>query len=577
MELPQELFFFIFSLLNHTDRTQCRLVCQQWQTYLDRSELLFETLSCRHKDQLDYAIQFFENNKRLANKVKALHIDMAASLSVDTLIRQIELFPHMQHVELYFDPTSILSSRKYVAPAEISRYRPATITQSWSKLKSIAETSTCMYTTSLLHTTQPFLHLNHLWLNFASVGNNCRSRASEYLITGLSNAPSLLFMYIMYGCFNTTQLDRLHYACSQLKELAMIKTAFIMLPTEQYVPFQTVSLGYQPIPAPSITKVVFSDAYLSHGVPLLEYMSHKYTGAIELVCLQHSRDTMVRSNYTGDRDAVFAIARTCQSLERFDTNLIRLTTDVMLAFEPTKVNFDSLDAYPFTPNWLEQFDTFSNTRFRHTLRQCELDYPTTKELLSLARFTHLTEVTLIHDLAQETPVSLNKMIGQHQHLVKLCIMGFHVSVDCMDPIETHIKNLCILDAVFEGEDQDYNCPVLAFCSRLRLEDLHLSGEIASVKVMPYLDLRQHTQLSRVDVYFEACYYIQLIENNTTKWLHIDLGSDSDDGTERYELDHDPTIDNPDLWYMTVELNSFPGFYYSSSQPLFYEESYSTYY
>ncbi|KAI8355686.1 hypothetical protein BD560DRAFT_406957 [Blakeslea trispora] len=605
-KLPQELSHYVLSLLSHSDRLQCSLVCKCWKLILDRSGVLLETLQCQNDRQLEVAMKYFSRHPDLSLKVKRIEINKPGLLPRQFIAQQSLLFTALQHIELYFQPADSFchtpGSRKYAVRTESLTFDTDFLNQQlkgmlakqpyWTQLQTISETSPSMYTVSILGASSaPFNYLHSLWLNFALIPPTYVSLATQNLVKSLQNAPALRQIHLMYVLIGRAELDVLHTSCPKLESIAIYKSSLDIYLEESGQSLGVLPAGHQTTSAPSVTKVSFLEAKISHPLSLFSYISYKYPYLTDLVCRQQQHSHWNTISRMDNHSALKKLAFSCPRLIHLDTNLFSFTLEAYKAFDLHCKDFQ-LESFSFSDDYygnMQSFDVVSNSHFRHTVKHISIEsmqYEWMDISKRLSQFTHLTHINIEDSLDQKEPtafrVPLDLVLSEHQHLETLCIRDCFIYRASKAACSSSVQKLSLLNVTLnaskDGSSQSIMDLIALSCPKLH--HLHIHGDTYSCDSKLTLDLRGCSQLNSLDIYLWSFNKICLqVDGEPEKWLEIQLSGD-EYGTERVEAKRheDPPQPSSSSKFFDVKLaHAIPKFYQDEFQNRLYEENYAVYY
>ncbi|KAF1804995.1 hypothetical protein FB192DRAFT_1339669 [Mucor lusitanicus] len=345
--LPQELFSYIILLLEPQDRLVCTYVNKSWNTKIRQGALLYNSIRCTSLFQNALLMRQFNDNLELRHKVKTLQYHLLGRLSFAQIKSLSERFNGLQHFQYFVCENNSVQGHQMQTKSKPlhlknlqSTYQTTRLFDTskheefggWPDLKSLEETSDCMYTLFILECTQnPLNQLTIIWLNFVHINMADRLKATDRLANGLINSPNLKELTLMNAHIELGHMDMMNEDCEQLKSLALISTCIDKARFEEHqhedeTPFIIDYYGHSndaPVSIGSLKSLKITGSNFEEGLPIFSYIAENYTDLQELVC----EAQVVNGNptFTADESGARELFQHCSQLKKFESNLIPWT------------------------------------------------------------------------------------------------------------------------------------------------------------------------------------------------------------------------------------------------------------
>ncbi|OAD07102.1 hypothetical protein MUCCIDRAFT_77891 [Mucor lusitanicus CBS 277.49] len=600
------------------NRLNCCQVCKSWNSSINQSYLLLETVFCGDLATQDKRIKlYFKQHAPLSARVNTLEYNLMGELPLQNLAPMPAILPHIKHLRLFTNDSvmynRINSKGRRVAPRvgsfvqfDSSQRRKVyearlddTLEGCWSTtLESIEDASTNMLSSCLLNcSTQPFRHLTRLWLNYSSIALSSLENGMSYLFTGLKQAPAIKELALNYTHVNFAHLDLLHQHCQQLHSLTLGHVNISNHPSGpgQRFLYDMPPLHYEPAEAPQLKHLTIASATIVAGTPLLEYIAAKYKHVEHIKCLvSNAEPTRTQDIYKGQAASLIS---SCSALKYFECNLFSPTPLLLRMMDDRGIRMEEDLRLGFTDD-PESFVVVCNSdHHKAAVKRVDMQinyYPEhfNDMILNLKNLTGLTinnigyrveEILYEEDdcYYESTMLPLNVLLNGLQHLEKLDLQGFFITVDRQETLQHSIKimifNQCTFDS-FATQDNGAlfsPCNYISTCC-LKLQYLKLHGQWSYDPQKSEVSLRlfDHTELSGVEVFIEySCPYVRHVdEEGAETWFEIQRPN-MDSVFECVPIDNNQppprsNLEKPN--YFTIECADSKLFY---TQKVYYQEPY----
>ncbi|GAN01655.1 hypothetical protein MAM1_0010c01089 [Mucor ambiguus] len=617
-KLPFEIFTCIIQYLDHENRLNCCQVCKSWNSSINRSYLLLETAFCSDLATQDKRIKsYFKQNTHLSTKVNTLEYNLMGELSFENLKPMPLILPQIKHLCLFTNDSvmynRINSKGRRIAP-RVGSFAQFDIGQRrrvyearlddlfegcWSTtLESIEDASTNMLSSCLLNcSTQPFHHLTRLWLNYSNIDSSCLENGINYLLTGLKQAPAIKELSLNYALVNFAHLDLLHQHCQQLHSLALYHVDIYNHPSGpgQRFLYDIPPLHYEPPEAPQLKHLTIVSSIIVAGTPLLEYIAAKYQ---HVECIKYlvanSGPIRTQDMYNGQASTLIS---SCTALKYLECNLFSPTPLLLKMMDSRGIRMEQDFRLRLTDN-AESFVVLCNSNHLKTaVKRVDMQinhYPDhfNDMILNLANLTDLTINSLGYQTEEisyeeddcyywSTMLPLNVLLNGLEHLEKLDLQGFFITVDKQDTSQHRIRSMVFNQCTFESFTNQDNgalfspCNYISTCC-LKLQYLKLHGQWNYDPHKSEISLRlfNHTELSGVEVFIEySCPYIRHVDDEGAEtWFEIQRPSMDPTVFECVPIENNelPHIDPEKPNYFTIECADTKLFY---TQKVYYQEPY----
>ncbi|KAL9541817.1 hypothetical protein MBANPS3_008916 [Mucor bainieri] len=565
--LPFEIFACIIQYLDHENRLNCCQVCKSWNSNINRSYLLLETVFCSDLATQDERIKrYFKQHTHLNTRVNTLEYNLMGELSFERLKPMPLVLPHLKHLRLFTNDSVIYnrinSKGRRVAP------RVGTFTQfnagqrrsvyearqddsfdgCWSTtLESVEDASTNMLSSCLLNcSTQPFQHLTRLWLNYSSIALSSLENGMVYLFAGLKQAPAIKELSLSYTHINFAHLDLLHQHCQQLHSLTLSHVNIYNHPSGpgQRFLYDIPPLHYEPAEAPQLKQLAIVSATIVAGTPLLEYIGAKYKHVERIKCLvANSEPTQTQDIHKGHAATLIS---SCATLKYFECNLFSPTPLLLRMMDDRGIKMEQDLRLGLT----DDADSFvvicDSDHHKAAVKRVDMHinyYPDhfNDMILNLENLTDLAihnlgykiEETTYHEddcYYESTMLPLNVLLNGLKHLESLDLQGFFITVDKQETLQHRIRNMAFSQCTYESfKDQDNGtlfspCNYISSCC-LNLQHLKVHGQWSEEyprESEVSLRLFDHTELISVEVFIEySCPYVRHVdEEGAETWFEI---------------------------------------------------------
>ncbi|KAL7308961.1 hypothetical protein PS15m_011100 [Mucor circinelloides] len=615
-KLPFEIFTCIIQYLDHENRLNCCQVCKSWNNSINRSYLLLETVFCSDLATQDKRIKrYFKQNKHLSARVNTLEYNLMGELPANDLKHMPSILPHIKHLRLFTNDSimynRINSKGRRVAPrvgnfvqVDVGQRRRVyearlneTFEGCWSTtLQSIEDASTNMLSSCLLHcSAQPFQHLTRLWLNYSSIAISSLESGMNYLFTGLKQAPAVKEITLNHTQVDLAHLDMLHQHCQQLHSLTLDHVSICNHPSGpgQRFLYDVPPLHYEPAEAPTLKRLNIVSAIIVAGTPLLEYIAVKYRHVERIRCLVADREpTRMQDIFQGH---AVALISSCTALNYFECNLFSPNPVLLKMMDDQGIEMQQDFRLGPTDN-SESFVVLCNSEHHKTAVKSvdmQLNYYPDHFNDIISNLKNLTDLTINNigyptkELSFEeeeddcyyesTMLPLNVLLNGLEHLEKLDLQGFFITVDKQEtlqhPIKTMLFHQCTFESFMRKDDGTLFSPcnyISACCLKLQYLKLHGQWNYDPQGSEVSLRLFDHADIRSVEVFIEySCPYIRHVdEEGIETWFEI----------ERSNLEYYPTNNNespPGMNpekpnYFTIECADTKLFY---TQKVYYQEPY----
>ncbi|KAK4517954.1 uncharacterized protein ATC70_001303 [Mucor velutinosus] len=536
-------------------------------------------------------------------------------LPIEHLKPMPSILPHIRHLRLFTNDSvmynHINSKGRRIAPRvgrfvqfDVGQRRSVyearlndTFEGCWSDtLESIEDASTNMLSSCLLNcSTQPFQHLTRLWLNYSSIAVSSLENGMNYLFTGLKQAPSIKEMALNHTHVNFAHLDLLHQHCQQLHSLTLDHVSIYNHPSGpgQRFLYDIPPLHYEPAEAPQLKHLFIVSATIVAGTPLLEYIAAKYRHVEYIKCLvANSEPTRTQDTYKGQAASLIT---SCTALKYFECNLFSPTPLLLRMMDNQGIRMEQDLRLGFTDD-AESFVVICTSDHHKTaVKSVDMQinyYPDhfNDLILNLENLTELTinnlgyrieEISFEEDdcYYESTMLPLNVLLNGLEHLEKLDLQGFFITVDKEETLQHRIRsmvfNQCTFESFMNENDGTLFSPcnyISTCCLKLQYVKLHGQWNYDPHESEVSLRLFDHTEMSGVEVFIEySCPYIRHVdEEGAETWFEIQRPN-IDSVFEYVPIDSNGVqmnLDKPN--YFTIECADTKVFY---TQKVYYQEPY----